>query len=271
MMNVPVYSLDGKKTGDVELPKVFSTPYRPDVIQKIFVNLQSHSFQPQGRDPLAGERTSAQSRNTGLGLARMARVKGSGFPRSGMAAGVGGVIKGRQAHPPVSNKNIAKRLNKKEKRLALCSAIAATASKELVASRGHIVDKIQSLPLVVSDDICRVGKAKDLLNTINSLNLSDDLERVRNGWKKRSGKPRRRGRVTRVSKSVLIVVDKDEGIRKAAGSILGINTTTVKNLSVLHLAPGSHPARLVLWSKSAIENLKTITSPTLEIMELVGK
>ncbi len=271
MMNVPVYSLDGKKVDDIELPKVFSTPYRPDVIHKAFVNLQSQSFQSQGRDPLAGERTSAQSRNTGLGIARMARVKGSGFPRSGMAAGVGGVIKGRQAHPPVSNKNIAKRLNKKEKKLALCSAIAATASNKIVSSRGHSIENVKNLPLVVSDDICNISKARDLRNVMNSLNLSDDVQRVRKGWKKRTGKSRLRGRVSRVSKSVLIVVDKDEGIGKATGSILGIDTITVKNLSVLHLAPGSHPARLVLWSRGAVENLKLLTSPVLELMELVEK
>lgn len=270
-MRVPVYSLDGNKVDEIELPKVFSTPYRPDVIQKAFINLQSQSFQPQGRDPLAGERTSAQSRNTGLGIARMARVKGSGFPRSGMAAGVGGVIKGRQAHPPVSNKNISKKLNKKEKKLALCSAIAATASKEIVASRGHRLDKIQKLPLVVSDDICSIAKAKDLQNVLKSLNLSDDVERVREGWKRRTGKPRMRGRTSRVSKSVLIVVDKDEGIGKAAGSILGIDTATVRNLSILHLAPGSHAARLALWSKGSIEHLKSLTSPVLEVMELISK
>lgn len=270
-MSVPVYSLDGKQIDKIELPRVFSTPFRPDVIQKAFVHLQSQSFQPQGRDPLAGERTSAMSRNTGLGIARMARVKGSGFPRAGMAAGVGGVIKGRQAHPPVSNKNTVKRLNKKEKRLALCSAIAATASKEIVASRGHIVDKISTLPLIVSDDVSRISKSKELLNVINALNLSDDLERIRNRWKKRSGKPRRRGRVSRAGRSVLIVVDKDEGVSKAASAILGVDTATVKNLSVLHLAPGSHPGRLVLWSKSAMENLKTVSSPVLKIMELMSK
>ncbi|MEM2759902.1 MAG: 50S ribosomal protein L4 [Nitrososphaerales archaeon] len=271
MMEVPVYSLDGKMIDSIELPKVFLTPYRPDVIHRAFVHLQSQSFQPQGRDPLAGERTSAMSRNTGLGIARMARVKGSGFPRAGLAAGVGGVVKGRLAHPPVSNKIIVKKLNKKEKRLALCSAIAATASKKLIASRGHAVDRIETLPLVVSDDICKVRKAKDLLNTIISLNIMADLERVRNSWKKRSGKAKRRGRATRVGRSVLIVVDRDEGISKASGSILGVEARTVRNLSVLDLAPGSHPVRLVLWSKSAIEYLKTLTNPVLQIMEMVSK
>ena len=186
-MRAAVYSLDGKKVDDVELPRVFSTPFRPDVIHKAYVNLQSRSFQPQGRDPLAGEKTSAMSRNTGLGIARMARVKGSGFPRAGQAAGVGGVVKGRLAHHPVSEKVIVKRLNKKEKKLALCSAIAATASKELVAARGHRIEKVD-LPLIVSADIEKVSRAKELRSVLDSLNLSDDLERVKNGWKKRSGR-----------------------------------------------------------------------------------
>ncbi len=269
-MRAPVYSLDGKKVEDMELPIIFSTPYRPDTINKAYVNLQSHLFQPQGRDPLAGERTSAMSRNTGLGLARMARVKGSGFPRSGQAAGVGGVVKGRLAHPPASEKVIVKRLNKKEKKLALCSAIAATASKELVSARGHRVDKV-SIPLIVTDDIEKVSKAKELRNVLDLLNLSDDLERVKNGWKKRSGRSRMRGRVGRAGKSVLIVVKNDEDVGKAAGSILGVDVTSVKNLSVLHLAPGSHPVRLALWSKGAVEQLHSLSNHTIELMELVRK
>jgi len=77
--------------------------------------------------------------------------------------------------------------------------------------------------------------------------------------------------VGRASRSVLIVVDKDDGVSRASGSILGVDVTTVKNLSVLHLAPGSHPARLVLWSKSAIEQLHSLSSPTLELIGLISK
>lgn len=270
-MNVPVYSLEGGSTDNIELPEVFSTPYRPDVIRRAFQSIQSLSFQRQGRDPLAGERTSAMSRNTGLGIARMARVKGSGFPRAGMAAGVGNVIKGRQAHPPFSEKITIKRLNKKEKRLAFCSAVSATASKEVVSGRGHIVDKIKNLPLVVTDDIESVGKTKDLYNALKSLNLEEDLVRVKNVWKRRSGKPRMRGRVTRTGRSALIVVVEDRGVGKAASSILGLDTVSVKNLSILDLAPGSHPVRLVLWSKGAIEHMRKLSSTTLKVMELISK
>lgn len=268
-MKASVYSLDGKKIEDLELPKIFNTPFRQDVIHKAYVNLQSHIFQPQGRDPLAGEKTSAMSRNTGLGIARMARIKGSGFPRSGQAAGVGGVVKGRLAHHPVAEKVIVKKLNKKEKRLALCSAIAATTSRELVASRGHRIDKV-NLPLIVSNDIERISKAKDLMSILNTLNLSDDIERVKNGRKKRSGRSRMRGRVERTGKSALIVVGKDEGVGRAASSIPGIEVTTVKNLSVLHLAPGSHPVRLVMWSKGAMEQLQNLSNHTVELMAMVS-
>ena len=48
---------------------------------------------------------------------------------------------------------IYKKINKKENKLALCSALAATTSKELVESRGHKVEGIDAVPLVVSDDI----------------------------------------------------------------------------------------------------------------------
>jgi large subunit ribosomal protein L4e len=125
-MKAKVVALDGGDAGDIELPAVFDTPYRPEVIHKVYVNLLSHSYQRQGRYPAAGEMVSAESRNTGLGIARLARARGEGFPRAGQAAGVAGVKHGRVAHPPESWKIIYKKINKKERRLGLCSAIGVT-------------------------------------------------------------------------------------------------------------------------------------------------
>src|SRR5947208_11774470 len=119
-----------KEAGEIELPIVFDTPYRPEVIHQVYVNLLSHSYQRQGRYPMAGEMVSAESRNTGLGIARIARARGEGFARAGQAAGVAGVRHGRAPHPPESWKNIYKKINRKEKRLALGSVIAATAKKD---------------------------------------------------------------------------------------------------------------------------------------------
>ncbi len=269
-MKANIYSLNGSKEGEIELPSIFNTPYRPDLIHKAFIHLQTLRFQVQGRDPLAGERTSAESRNTGLGIARMARVKGSGFPRAGQAAGVGNVVKGRLAHPPTTEKIIIKRLNKKEKALALASAIAATAMKDVVKKRGHIIDGIE-LPLVITDEIEKVSKAKELASILKSLKLDKDLERVRDRIKRRSGKPRMRGRVKRVGKSVLLVVKDPSNLKRAAGALPGVDVTSLDRLSIMHLAPGGNGVRLTLWSKSAIEGLDDrVKVPLLEVMKVIS-
>src|SRR5687767_13134844 len=145
-MKAKVIGLDGTESAEIELPAVFDTPYRPEVIHKVYVSLQSHTYQRQGRYPAAGEMVSAESRNTGLGIARLARARGEGFPRAGQAASVAGVRHGRVAHPPESWKNIYKKINKKERQLGLCSAIAATTRKDLVEKRGHKFDNKLKLP-----------------------------------------------------------------------------------------------------------------------------
>ena len=60
-MKVPILTTDGKKDGDVDLPLVFSTEFRKDLIHKAFTNLNSHKFQPQGRHPTAGMDVVARS------------------------------------------------------------------------------------------------------------------------------------------------------------------------------------------------------------------
>ena len=85
-MITKVMDIDGKEIDDLVLPPIFDTPYRPDIIKKVYVNLKSLSYQPQGRYPAAGEMVSAESRNTGLGIARIARARGEGFPRAGQAS-----------------------------------------------------------------------------------------------------------------------------------------------------------------------------------------
>src|SRR5919199_7019831 len=121
-MNTSIFDLEGNEHSKIDLPEIFNFPYRPEIIKKVYVNMDSHHYQKQGRYPAAGEIVSAESRNTGLGIARLARAKGEGFQRAGQAAGVAGVRHGRVAHPPESWKNIYKKINHKEKQLGLCSA-----------------------------------------------------------------------------------------------------------------------------------------------------
>jgi large subunit ribosomal protein L4e len=256
MMKAEVHGLDGKPSGEAEVPRVFATELRPDLIRRMFWLVGSHGFQPKGRDPMAGERTTAETHSppTGTGRSRIPRVKGERYSRGGLAGGVASVVKGRLPHPPRSEKVIHLRVNKKENRLAKDSAIAYTANLDAVKARGHRVTKLP-LPLVVVDDIETVEKTAELVSTLGKMNLKAELERVEGHVKRNTGKRRLRGRAYRTGVGPLIVVTNDRGVGKAAGGIPGLGVTRVDSLSVLDLAPGGVPGRLTIWTESALSTL----------------
>jgi len=266
-MKTTSYTTTGTKDTEVELPIIFSTPFRKELIHKAFTNLTSHKFQKQGRKPMAGMDVVADSNDppTGQGVSRVARMQGGGGGRQGQGAEVASTRGGRQAHPPIVEKVIYKKLNKKENKLALCSAIAATASKDLVESRGHKIEGIESFPIIISDDIESISKASEITKIMDSLKLSQDVKRLETR-KPRSGQSRLRGRTKKVGKSVLFVTTDSSNISKAIGALPGVEVKSVKELSVLDLAPGSDPIRLTVYSKSAIKEIGKIKSTHLEVM-----
>jgi len=268
MIKITSLTLTGDKEDEIELPLIFSTPFRRDLIHKAWTNLNSHKFQRQGRHPTAGMDVVADSNNppTGQGIARIARMRGGGGGRQGQAGEVASTRGGRQAHPPNVNKVIYKKLNKKENKLALCSAIAATASKEQVQLRGHKVDDIESFPIIVSNDLESISKASEISKVLESLKLTKDVERLQSR-KPRSGQTALRGRGKKIGKSVLFVTRDSEKIIKACGSIPGVEARSVKDLSVLDLSPGSDPIRLTVYTKAAIEDIAKIKSTHLNLME----
>ncbi len=249
-----IFNLDGKPVEKIKLPPIFQTPLRPDVVKRAVLAIQSSRFQPQGRDPMAGKRTTAESRGVGLGTARIPRIKG---PR-GRGALAPGTVGGRTAHPPVSEKKIVKKIPKKEKRLALFSAIAATASKKIVASRGHSIEDTPQIPLIVTNELEKLKKTKEVEETLIHLGVLSDIYRVRESRKIRAGKGKRRGRKIKQAVGPLIVVAENKGIIKAARNIPGVDVVTVNNLNAEVLAPGTHPGRLTIWTSSAIERLNEL-------------
>lgn len=255
-MKAEVLGLDGKPAGEVEVPTVFSTELRPDLVKRMFWLVGSHKLQPKGRDPLAGERTTAETHSppTGTGQSRIPRVKGERYSRGSMAGGVASVVKGRLPHPPRSEKVIHLGVNRKENRLATDSAIAYTASLDAVKARGHRVEKV-SLPMVVADDIETVEKTAELVSFLRKVDLKGELERVDKRTKRNTGKSRLRGRVYRTGVGPLIVVTNDRGVGRAAGGIPGVGVARVESLSVLDLAPGGVPGRLTIWTESALSAL----------------
>jgi large subunit ribosomal protein L4e len=251
-----VFNLEGKPVGKIELPPVFTTPLRPDVIKRAVLAIQSSRIQPQGRDPMAGKRTTAESRGTGSGTARLPRRKTG----AGRAAFAPGTVGGRQGHPPLSEKKILKKIPKKEKKLALFSAIAATASKELVAKRGHNIEDVPQIPLIVTAELEELKKTKEVEETLIHLGILSELFRVRESRKVRAGRGKSRGRKMKQASGPLIVVAENKGIMEAAGNIPGVDVALLANLNTEMLAPGTHPGRLTLWTNTAIEELATLST-----------
>ena len=268
-MKVSLKDLRGKEIESLELPSVFNTPFRPEIIKKVYVNVLSTKFQPQGRYPAAGEIVSAESRNTGLGMARIARARGEGFQRAGQAAGVAGVRSGRLAHPPVSWKKNYKKINKKEKQLGFCSAIAATSNKDIVEKRGHNVGNISAFPIVVANDLEKITKTAELRKTLLSLGLEDDLKRSTNTVRVPSGKSRLRGRKKHTALSCLIVVSKDSPVSKLKKSLPGVNIVSIEKLSIMDLVPGTKPVRLTIYTKNAIDSMNKINTVWSKIHTMV--
>ncbi|MGD0646031.1 MAG: 50S ribosomal protein L4 [Candidatus Bathyarchaeia archaeon] len=251
-----IFDLQGASTGKITLPTIFSTPLRPDVIKRAVLAIQSSSRQPQGRDPMAGKRTTAESRGTGSAISRVPRLKGGG----GRAAFAPSTVKGRQPHPPRAETKILKSIPKKEAKLALFSAIAATAQKDAVASRGHKIDDVPGIPMIVDNAIESLTKAKEVEVALKNLGITRDITRVRNSRKIRAGKGKHRGRKMKQAVGPLIVVVENKGLVNAASNVPGVEVTTVANLNTEMLAPGTHPGRLTLWTNGAIERLDKLYS-----------
>ncbi|BAZ98079.1 MULTISPECIES: 50S ribosomal protein L4 [Methanothermobacter] len=249
-MKIKVYSLEGEAIDEMELPEIFNEEFRPDVIKRAVLSAQTARVQPWGPDPMAGKRTSAQSYGAGRGVAMVPRIK-----NGSRAAFVPQAVGGRRAHPPRPQKNYHERINRKERRLAIRSAVAATARKDLVEARGHRIENVPQLPLVVDDELSMIKRTADTREVFRKLGIMDDIVRAKEGKKIRAGKGKMRGRKYRTPRGPLIVVGDDKGITRGARNHPGVDVVRVENLNAELLAPGTHPGRLTVFTRSAIEKL----------------
>src|SRR5690349_1291218 len=132
MSKVTIHDKTGKSAGTVDLPAVFATPLRLDLIRKAVNVAQANRRQRYGAMPVAGERPSVEWPGKGKGMARTPRKK-----QASDAAFVPNAFKGRRAHPPESRHFWTEKINHQERRLAIASALAATGQAEVVKARGH--------------------------------------------------------------------------------------------------------------------------------------
>ena len=249
MTKINVYGTDGSSKEQINLPEIFNTPYRPDLIRKSFNVLHSNKRQAYGSDPLAGKKQASASVGKGRGMSRVPRLT-----QGRRAALAPCVVGGRRAHPPKPEKNWTEKINKKENMLAKNSALAATANMEIVKNRGHKFNEKITLPIIVDDKFEKITKTKDVISTFDKIGIYDDVLRATNGKHIRAGKGTKRGRKYKTPKSILIVTTKDE-IKKSSKNLTGVDIVTPKDINIEFLAPGGDAGRLTIFTKSAIKEL----------------
>jgi len=249
MIKANIYGLDGMVKNKIELPDIFNTPYRPDIIRKSFNALHSNKRQPYGSDPLAGAKHSTASVGKGRGRSRVPRLT-----QGRTAALAPCVVGGRRAHPPKVEKNWTEKINKKEKLLARNSAIAAASDKDIVLKRGHKFNDKLTLPVIVDDEFEKITKTKELIETLEKIGIYDDVLRSIIGKHIRAGKGKTRGRKYRTPKSILIVSTKNN-LEKSSNNLSGVDIAKPSQLNIEHLAPGGDAGRLILLTTSALKEI----------------
>jgi large subunit ribosomal protein L4e len=150
------------------------------------------------------------------------------------------------------------KVNLNQKRFATVSAVAATALPSLVMARGHRIENIAEIPLVITSAVESITKTKDAVSALKGLHAHADVSKVIASKKVRAGKGKARGRRHRMRRGPLIVYNEDNGIVRAFRNVPGVETCNVRSMNLLQLAPGGHLGRFVIWTEGAFALLDEV-------------
>lgn len=261
-MKGKIFNIEGKEKGKIQLPSCFSSEIREDVVAKFLQSMKT--WQPYGPSLIAGKQVSAKGKirhrrhvwktHYGRGWSRVPRkiMSRRGDQITWEAAEVPQAKGGMRAHPPkVLSMPNTKKINKKEAKLALISAISASANASKIAKRYENIEEkdLKEVPLIIEEKITSL-KAKEFLKTLKNM-LGEKLFKL--ALKKKSqrpGKGKLRGRKYKKSAGLLIVIGDKEKLKTK-----NFDVVSVKNLGVNDLANGGL-GRLTLYTENAIKYLE---------------
>ena len=258
-MKAKILTIDGKEKRAIGLPKCFSAKIRTDIVTKV---LEAKKIeQPYAPSPVAGKQHSASGviihqrkvwkSGYGKGQSRVPRKvmsnKGSQFNLVG--AEVSNTRGGRRPHPP---KVIARmgglKINKKELRIALVSALSASVDNKIVLKKySKLKGKKINAPFVVEDKIVSL-KTKELLLSLKKI-LGEVYDVAIQKKTIRAGKGKMRGRKYKNNAGMVLVIGSKEKLKTNA-----FDVAKVKTLGVNDLAKGGL-GRLTVYTESAIKEL----------------
>ncbi|KAJ0456829.1 putative ribosomal protein L4/L1e [Helianthus annuus] len=247
---VTIQPLDSDMPTDttLPLPSVMKSSIRPDIVNFVHSNISKNSRQPYAVSRKAGHQTSAESWGTGRAVSRIPRVPGGGTHRAGQGA-FGNMCRGGRMFAPTRIwRRWHRKINVNQKRYAVVSAIAASAVPSLVMARGHRIDTVPEIPLVVNDTVEAIEKTKNAVHVLKQIGAYSDAEKAKESVGIRVGKGKMRNRRYINRKGPLIVYG-NEGVK------------------LVKLAPGGHVGRFVIWTKSAFEKLDAIYGAVDKVSE----
>jgi len=259
-MELKVFSKENREVGKKKLPKQFSEPSRADIIKRAVEAIFGNRRQKYGVNPRAGKRHSAyvskkRRRFRGVYGSSRSRTPKKVLSQSGMQFNWVGAFApnargGHRAHPPKAEKSWACKINIKERKKAIRSALASALNKSLVVKRGHNVPG--DYPFIISNDFENISKTKDFRSALLALGLKPELDRA-SRKSIRAGKGTLRGRPYKKAKGPLVVVSGNCDLIKSAKNVAGVDVVDVKKLNAELLAPGCIPGRLALFSEQAVD------------------
>lgn len=150
------------------------------------------------------------------------------------------------------------KVNQNQKRFAVVSAIAATAIPSLVLARGHRIEEVEEVPLVVSNEVESLNKTKAAVAALKAIKAHNDVTKVSYSKKARAGKGKMRGRRHQQRRGPLVIYSEDNGIVKAFRNVPGVELANVRRLNLLQLAPGGHLGRFCIWTEGAFKLLDQV-------------
>jgi len=150
-----------------------------------------------------------------------------------------------------------RKINQHQKRYAVTTALAASAVPSLVQARGHKIENIAEVPLVVDNTVQGYTKTKEALAFLDAVKAMDDVSRVNESRHIRAGRGKMRNRRYVHRRGPMLVLPNSKG-QQAFRNIYGLDTANVNSLNLLHLAPGGHLGRFIIWSKDAFAQLDSI-------------
>lgn len=260
-MKTKVLDIHGKKTKEIQLPSFFSRSIRRDIIAKVLEAKKSK--QPYSSSPVAGKQHSASGKivhrrhvwksGYGRGISRIPRKitsrRGSQF--NWIGAEISSTRGGRRSHPPKSISMInTKKINKKELKIALISALVSTINKKEVAKKYERLNEkeLERLPLIVESKLTTL-KSKELKSSLKNILGEKIFEVISKKKSVRSGRGKSRGRKYKKNAGLLLITGKEEKLKTNSFDVVNVN-----NLSVLDLAKGEI-GRLTLYTEQSIKDL----------------